>query len=168
MFGILEKFFANCIFFKQTQSLYNLSWCITHSILATFLWKVPQKVIASQCDCYLAGFPILLKWGLQEDEINVSFPIDTESLTVSFIVHWQANIKMKMLNFTLGTVFIFYIAATSRSRCSLVFCIKVVLRLDLVHSKYTGSGERIPRWIKSPLLNQPSRNVALWKLFYLT
>ena len=167
-FGILEKFFANCIFFNQTQSLYNLSRCITHSILAKFLWKVPQKVIASQCDCYLAGFLIFFKWGLEEDEINVSFSIDTESLTVCFIGHSQADIKMKMLNFNLGTVFIFYIAATSRSRCSLVFCIKVVLRLDLVHSKYTGSGERIPRWIKSPLLNQLSRNVALWKLFSLT
>ena len=63
-------------------------------------------------------------------------------------------------NFTLGTVFIFYIAATSRSRCSLVFCIKVVLRLDLVHSKYTGNSERIRRLIKSPLLSQLSRNVA--------
>ena len=46
-----------------------------------------------------------------------------------------------MLNFTLGTVFIFYIAATSRSRCFLVFWIKVVLRLGLVHYKYTGSRE---------------------------
>ena len=49
---------------------------------------------------------------------------------------------MKTLDFTLGTVFIFYIAATSRSRCSLVFCNKVVLKLDLVHSKYTGNRER--------------------------
>ena len=61
-----------------------------------------------------------------------------------------------MLGFTLGTIFIFYIAATSRSRCSLVFCIKVVLRLDLVHSKYTGNSEKIRQWIKSPLLNQLS------------
>ena len=50
---------------------------------------------------------------------------------------------MKTLDFTLGTVFIFYVAATSRSRCSLVFCNKVVLKLDLVHSKYTGNRERI-------------------------
>ena len=51
---------------------------------------------------------------------------------------------MKMLNFTLETVFIFYTAVTSRSRCSLVFCIKVVLGLYLVHSKDTGNRERIP------------------------
>ena len=50
---------------------------------------------------------------------------------------------MKMLNFTLGTVFIFYIAATSRSRCYLMFCVKVVLGLDSVHSKYTENRERI-------------------------
>ena len=37
--------------------------------------------------------------------------------------------------------FIFYIVATSRSSSSLVFCGKVVLRLALVHSKYTGNGE---------------------------
>ena len=48
-----------------------------------------------------------------------------------------------MLNLVLGAVFIFYIAATSRSRCSLVFCIKAVLGLDLVHSKYSGNRERI-------------------------
>ena len=61
-----------------------------------------------------------------------------------------------MLNFTLATAFIFYIAATSRSS-SLVFCSKVVLRLALVHSKYTGNREvsvlRIWQRIKSPLLN---------------
>ena len=44
-----------------------------------------------------------------------------------------------MLNFTLATAFIFYIAATSRSSCSLVFCSKVVLRPALVHSKCTGN-----------------------------
>ena len=59
-------------------------------------------------------------------------------------------------------IFIFYIAATFRSRCSLmVFCIKVVLRLDLVHSKYIGNIERIWQWIKSLLLSQ------LGKQFYL-
>ena len=52
---------------------------------------------------------------------------------------------MKMLNLILGTVFIFYIAATSRSRRYLVFFIKVVLRLDLLHSKYAGNRERIRR-----------------------
>ena len=83
---------------------------------------------------------------------------------------------MKMLNFTLVTVFIFYTAATFRSGCSLVFCNKVVLRLALVHSKYTGNREisvvRIPQWIKSPLLCNSSRQlnekVAFWKWFYLT
>ena len=44
-----------------------------------------------------------------------------------------------MLNFTLATAFIFYIAATSWSSCSLVFWSKVVLRLALAHSKYTGN-----------------------------
>ena len=64
-------------------------------------------------------------------------------------------------------IFIFYIAAISRSRYSLMFCIKVVLGLDLVHAKHRNT-ERI-RWsIKSPLLNQLSGNVALWKIFYLT
>ena len=52
---------------------------------------------------------------------------------------------MKMLNFALGTVFISYVASTSRSRCSLVFCIKVVLKPDFVHPKYTGNRERIRR-----------------------
>ena len=61
IFGILWKFFAKCIFFNQTQALYNLSWCVAHSILATFLWKVSQKVIASQSSCYLAGFLIFPK-----------------------------------------------------------------------------------------------------------
>ena len=75
---------------------------------------------------------------------------------------------MKILNFTLGTVFVFNIAATCRSRCSLLFCIKVVLRLDLVHSKYTGNRERIWRSIKYPLLSLLSRNVALYKRFHLT
>ena len=39
---------------------------------------------------YLAGFPLFLKEclrGLEEDEINVSCSIDTESLTACFIVH---------------------------------------------------------------------------------
>ena len=72
---------------------------------------------------------------------------------------------MKMLSFTLGTIFIFYIEASSRRRYSLVFCIKVVLGLDLVHSKH----KKIERnKIKSPLLDQLSRNVALCKRFYLT
>ena len=66
---------------------------------------------------------------------------------------------MKMLNFTLATAFIFYIAATSWSSCSLVFCSKVVLRLALVHSKYTGNREitviSIRRWMKSLLLSFP-------------
>ena len=104
--------------------------------------KNSTKVIALQSGCYLAEFLIFLNKclsGLEEDEINVSFSIDTESLTVCFIVHWQENLKMKMLNFTLGTVFIFNISATSRSRCSLLFCIKVVLRLDVFRSKYTGN-----------------------------
>ena len=52
---------------------------------------------------------------------------------------------MKMLNFTLGSVFIFYIVPTSRGRYFLVFCIKVVLRLDLVHSKHTANREIIRR-----------------------
>ena len=64
-----------------------------------------------------------------------------------------------MLNFTLATAFIFYIAATSWSSCSLVFCSKVVLRLALVHSKYTGNREitviSIRRWMKSLLLSPP-------------
>ena len=51
----------NVSFFNQTQALYNLSWCVTHSILATFLRKVSQKVIASQSSCYLAGFLIFPK-----------------------------------------------------------------------------------------------------------
>ena len=70
---------------------------------------------------------------------------------------------------TLGAwaIFIFYIAATSRSRYSLVFCIKVVLGLDLVHSKHRNT-ERIRQSIKSLLLSQLSRNIALWKTFYLT
>ena len=87
--------------------------------------------------------------------------------TVCFIVPWQENTKIKILSST-STVFIFYIVAISRNRYSLVFCIKVVLRLDLVHSKYTGNRERIRRWIKSRLLSQLSRIVALWKRFYLT
>ena len=84
-------------------------------------------------------------------------------------IPWQENIKMKMLSFTLGAwvIFIFYIAAISRSRYSLMFCIKVVLGLDLVHSKHRNT-EGI-RWsIKSPLLNQLSGKVTLWKIFYLT
>ena len=56
---------------------------------------------------------------------------------------------MKILNFTLATGVIFYIATTSRSNCSLVFCGKIVFRLALVRSKYTGNREiaviRIPR-----------------------
>ena len=55
---------------------------------------------------------------------------------------------MKMLNFGLAIGVIFYIATTSRSNCPLVFRNKVVLKVALVHSKYTGNREipviRIP------------------------
>ena len=92
-----------------------------------------------------------------------------ESLTVCFVIPWQENIRMKMLSFTLGelAIFIFYITALSRSRYSLVFCIEVVVRLDLVHSKHRNT-EWIRRSIKSMPLSQLSRNVSLWKMFYLT
>ena len=50
---------------------------------------------------------------------------------------------------------------------SLVFCIEVVLRLDLVHSKHRNT-EWIRRSIKSLPLSQLSRNATLWKIFYLT
>ena len=80
-----------------------------------------------------------------------------------------------MLNFTLANAFIFYIAATSWGSCSLVFCSKVVLRLALVHSKYTGNREitviSIRRWMKSLLLSFPlivCRKHRFWKRFYLT
>ena len=68
---------------------------------------------------------------------------------------------MKMLNFTLATVFHFYNATTCRSRCSLVFCIKVVLKRDLVHFEYTENREKIQRLIRSLFLYQLSRNVTL-------
>ena len=38
---------------------------------------------------------------LEEDEINVFFSVDTESLTVCSIVHWQENIEMKTCKATL-------------------------------------------------------------------
>ena len=41
-----------------------------------------------------------------------------------------------MLNFSLTTVFILEVVATSKNNCSLVFCGKSVLRLALFHSKY--------------------------------
>ena len=56
-----------------------------------------------------------------------SFSIHTECLTVCVIVLWQENIKLKMLNITLATVFIVYISYTGE--------IAVI---------------RIRRWIKSP------------------
>ena len=43
----------------------------------------------------------------------------------------KENIKMRKLNFTLTTDFIFYGEATSRSSSSLVLCIKLFLRLAL-------------------------------------
>ena len=47
-----------------------------------------------------------------------------------------------MLSLTLATFFIFYIAATNRSSSfPLVFCSKFVLRLALVHYKYTENRE---------------------------
>ena len=60
-----------------------------------------------------------------------------------------------------------HIVATFRGGYSLVFCIKVFVGLDLVHSKDRNI-ETI-RWsIKSPLLSQFSGgNVALWGQFYL-
>ena len=77
-----------------------------------------------------------------------------ENITLYFTLQENENFRNH---------FFFYIAATSRSRCAPVFCIKVVRRLELVHSKYTGNRERI-RWrIKSPLLSHLSRNVPLWK-----
>ena len=90
-----------------------------------------------------------------------------------YLLHSPLTRKYKNQNITLHftlrdnenfrNYFFFYIAATSRSRCALVFCIKVVLRLELVHSKYTGNRERIRWWIKSPLLSHLSRHVSLWK-----
>ena len=75
------------------------------------------------------------------------------------IVPWQENTKMKMLNFTLATAFIFYIVATSWTSYSLVFCSKVVLRLVLVHSKYTWNKEitaiSIRQWNEILLLSLP-------------
>ena len=53
-----------------------------------------------------------------------------------------------MLNFPLRIVFILYVPSTFRSNCSLVFCDKVVHRLDLVHSKCIGN-ERIAK-IRAP------------------
>ena len=47
--------------FKQTQALYNLLLCEAHSIIAKVLQKVPQNVIASQCDCYKTKFHIFFK-----------------------------------------------------------------------------------------------------------
>ena len=134
-----EKILCKLYLFNQMQALYNLSWCVAHSILATFLGKVPHTASESELIFIWQDFAYFLNNASEEDEINISFSIDTESLTICFIVHWQENIKMKILNFFLGTNFIFYIAATSRSRCSLLFYIKVVLGLALVHSKYIGN-----------------------------
>ena len=64
-----------------------------------------------------------------------------------------------MFSFTLGAlaIFIYYIAATSRGRYSLVFCIKVVLRLDFVHSKHRNNSaiNKIPAF-KSALQKRHS------------
>ena len=94
---------------------------------------------------------------------DFSFSIAAESLTVHlicFIAPRQENIKMKILNFSLATVLIFYVAVTSKSSCSLVFCGLAPLRLDLVHSKYIGHGKmakiKAQRRIKFPLLNFPA------------
>ena len=46
--------------------------------------------------------------------------------------------KVKMLNFFLTTSVILQVVANFKSSCSPVFCVKSVLRLTLVHSKYVG------------------------------
>ena len=65
-----------------------------------------------------------------------------------------------MLNFSLTTVFILQVIATSKGSCSLVFCGKAVLRLALIHSKYIGHGKiakiRTQQRIKFPLLTFPA------------
>ena len=104
--------------------------------------------------------------GLEEDEINVSRTSPFLSIqNVFFTVPWQENKKMNLLNLTLATAFIFYIAATSWSGYFLMLCSKVVLRLALVHSKYTGNTEitaiSIRRWMKYLLLNFPA--TLCWK-----
>ena len=47
-----------------------------------------------------------------------------------------------MFKFTLGTFFNLHCSYFPRSSSSLVFCSKVVLRLTLVHSTYTGNRNR--------------------------
>ena len=126
------------------------------------LQKVPQKVIAHTIQLLIGGISHISKimpcrtWRRWNKCFqNFSYSIHTECLTVYFIVSWQENIKMKILNFTLASnlLFIFYIAAISRSSSSLVFCSKAVLRLALVYSKCTGNREivaiRIRRWLNS-------------------
>ena len=90
---------------------------------------------------------------------DFSFSITTECLTVCFIcfIPQKENIKMKMLNFSLTTVFILEVVAASKSSCSLVFCGKSDLRLTLFHSKYIEHRKiakiRTQRRVNFPLLS---------------
>ena len=83
-------------------------------ILAIFLQKTPQKVIASHNLIIFGG--IFLKYctaGPEEDKMNITntshiLSLQNRCQSVCFIVPWQENKKMKMLNFTLATFFLFF------------------------------------------------------------
>ena len=92
----------------------------------------PQKEQVLALKLYIC----VTQWSLPKNVSNkcfqgFSYSITAECLTVSFVcfILRQKNIKIKMLNFSLITIFILYVAATSKSSCSLVFCGKAVLRL---------------------------------------
>ena len=88
---------------------------IRYSIIAIFLLKFPQKVIAWHCVidfggvshfCKIMSYKIWRSWSKCSEDF--SFSINTECLTVCFIcfIPQKENKKMKMLNFSLTTAFI--------------------------------------------------------------
>ena len=85
------------------------------------------------------------------------------------LLHSSLTVKYKNENviFFSRNHFYFLHCSYFQKQIFLVFCIKVVLGLDLIYSKNRNI-EKTRRWIKSSLLSQLSRNDALWNQFHLT
>ena len=149
--GIFRKILCERYHFNQTQILFNLSWCITHSIIAMFLRKLPRKVIAWHSLIGICGISHIFKIMYYKTLKNLKqmfprllllYPCGVFKCLLPLLYSSATkNMKMKMLNSSLITVFILYAVPTSKSSCSLVLCSKAVLRLALIHSKYTGHGK---------------------------
>ena len=89
--------FRNASFLTRHRLYFNSSYIFAKSSTKAHCF--------TQSDCYFAGFNILLKEYLAGHEKDDY--IHTECLTVCFLVPWQENINMKMLNILLATFFNF-------------------------------------------------------------